>query len=153
FPSGTTIAKQLPVRALLVDVSGKTALILAIVPFDQVPVDFSHGAKASQLAGPGRTLQGAGKHLGESHSTQPFLQPTGIALATFGERQIGQSRVLARERPRGFSVSGQVNDGKLVAHDLLFLVARSIGGAMRVLMGGLQQEVSSYEEKSACVCS
>src|SRR5262249_41664659 len=117
-----------------VNVSGKATLILAIVPFEQVPVDFRHSTKASQLAGPGGTLQGAGKHLGESHSTQPFRKPTGIALATFCERQIGQSRVLARERPRGFPVSGQVNDRKLVAHDLLALVVLSIGGAMRVLI-------------------
>src|SRR3989454_8007815 len=75
FPSGAAIAKQLPIRALPVDVSGKATLILAVVPFEQVPVDCRHRAKASQLAGPGGPLQGAGQHLGESHSTHPFLKP------------------------------------------------------------------------------
>src|SRR5262249_50872988 len=149
FPSGAAIAKQLPIRALLLDAGGQATLILAIVPFEQVPLDFRHRAKTSQFAGPGGTLQGAGKHLGESYSPQPFLQPTGIALATFCKRQIGKSRVLARERPRGFSVSGQVNDGKLVAHALLSLVVLSIGGTWNAVIspaavhGGRSQSGSS----------
>src|SRR5437870_656727 len=122
FSSGAAIAKQLPVRALPVDVSGKATLILAIVPFEQVTVDFSHCSKAGQLAGSSGTLQRAGKYLGESHSTQPFLKPAGIALATFCERQVGKARVLARERPRGFPVPGQVNDRKHFAHRFTPLV-------------------------------
>src|SRR2546426_3457245 len=122
FPSGAAIAKQLPIRALPVDVSGKATLILAIVPFEQVTVDFSHRSKSRQLAGPHRALQRAGKHLGESHSSQPFLKPARIALATFCERQVGKSRVLARERPGGFPVSGQVNDRKRFAHGFTPLV-------------------------------
>src|SRR5262245_10302959 len=86
FPSRTAIAKQLPIRALLVDVSGQATLIRAIIPFDQVPVDFRHHSKAGQLAGPRGTLQRAGPHLGERHATQPFLQPARIALTPFCER-------------------------------------------------------------------
>ena len=89
FPSRAAIPKQLPIRALPVNVSGKATLILAIVPFEQVPIDFIHSSEAGQFAGPGGTLQRAGKHLGESHSTQPFLKPARIALATFCERQVG----------------------------------------------------------------
>ena len=81
--------KQLPIGTFFVDVSSKATLILAIVPFEQVPVDFSYSSEAGQLAGPGGTLQRAGKHLGESHSAQPFLKPARIALATFCERQVG----------------------------------------------------------------
>src|SRR5436309_6258603 len=114
FPSGAAIPKQLPIRALPVDVSGKATLILAIVPFEQVPIDFSHSSKASQLAGPGGTLQRAGKHLCESYSTQPFLEPAGITLATLRERQVGKSRVLARESPGSFPVPGQVNDHRVL---------------------------------------
>src|SRR6266850_6365750 len=111
LPSGAAIPKQLPVRALPVDVSSKATFILAIVPFEQVSVDFSHSSKASQLAGSGGTLQRAGKHPGERHSTQPFLEPARIALTPFCERQVSKSRVLARESPGGFPVPGQVNDG------------------------------------------
>src|SRR6266576_2081153 len=116
FPSRAAITKQLPFGALLVDISGEAALILAIVPFEQVPVDFTQSSKASQLAGPRGTLQRAGKHLGESHFAQPFLEPARIALATFCQRQVGKSRVLARERPRSFPVSCQVNDRKHLVH-------------------------------------
>src|SRR5262245_24209217 len=122
FPSGASITKQLPLGALLVDISGEAALILAVVPFEQVPVDFSHSSKASQLAGPPRTLQRAGKHLSERHAAQPFLKSARIALATFCQRQIRKSRVLARERPRGFPMSGQVNDRKHFAHRFTLLV-------------------------------
>src|SRR5439155_16685384 len=73
FPSGAAIPKQLLIRALPVNVSGKATLILAIVPFEQVPIDFSHSSKASQLAGPGGTLQRAGKYLCESYSTNRSL--------------------------------------------------------------------------------
>src|SRR5438874_2506798 len=124
FPSGAAIPKQLPIRALPVNVSGKATLILAIVPFEQVPVDFSYRSKSRQLAGPHRALQRAGKHLGESHSAQPFLKPAGIALAAFCERQVGKARVLARERPRGFPVPGQVNDRKHFAHRFIPLACK-----------------------------
>ncbi len=124
FPSRAAITKQLPIRALPVDVSGKATLILAIVPFEQVTVDFSHSSKASQLAGPGGTLQRAGKHPGESHSTQSFLEPARIALAPFCERQVSKSRVLACDSPGGFPVSGQVNDRKHFAHRFTPIISR-----------------------------
>src|SRR5713226_5459514 len=50
FSSRAAITKQLPFGALLVDVSCETALIVAVVPFEQIPVDFRHSSKASQLA-------------------------------------------------------------------------------------------------------
>jgi hypothetical protein len=100
-----------------VDVNGSATLVIAIVPFDQIPVDFSDSSKASQLTGAPGTLQWAGKHLGKTQSAQPFLEPARIALATFCERQVSKSRVLTRESPSGFPVSCQVNDLK-----------RSVGG-------------------------
>src|SRR4030095_4332626 len=124
FPSGSAIPKQLQIRALLVNISGKATLILAIVPFEQVPVDFSHSSKAGQFAGPGGTLQRAGKHLCESYSTQPFLEPARITLATFCQRQVGKSRVLARERPGGFPVPGEVNNRQHFAHRFIPLACK-----------------------------
>ena len=77
------------------DVNSTATLVLAIVPFDQIPVDFSDSSKAGQLTGAPGTLQRAGKHLGKTQSMQPFLEPARIALATFCERQVGKARVLA----------------------------------------------------------
>src|SRR4029453_6346350 len=106
FPSRSAVAEQFPVGALRPALGGAAPLVIAIVPFDQILVDFSHSSKTSQLTGAPGTLQWAGKHLGKSQSTQPILQPTRIAFATFCERQVREARVLARESPSGFSVSG-----------------------------------------------
>src|SRR5437870_9673353 len=56
FPTRAAIAKELPIRTLLVNISAEAALIVAVVPFEQVPINFSHRSKTSQLAGPGGTL-------------------------------------------------------------------------------------------------
>src|SRR3974377_1771435 len=59
----TAVAKQLPVRPLLADFATPATLILAVVPFDQLAIDFGHSSEAGQFAGPGRAPQRAGKHL------------------------------------------------------------------------------------------
>ena len=56
-----------------------------------------------------------------NQSAQPFGKPARVALATFCQRQVGKSRVLARERPRGFPVSCQVNDLKHLVHAFIFI--------------------------------
>jgi hypothetical protein len=38
------------------DLSGAAALVLAVIPFDQVGIDFGRGSKAGQFAGAGCTL-------------------------------------------------------------------------------------------------
>src|SRR5262245_30851267 len=101
---------------LPVDVSAIATLIIAIVPLDQILVDFSGCSKARQLAGALGALERTGKHLGKTQSTQPFLKSARVALAAFCQRQVGESRVLARERPRGFPVPCQVNDRKRLVH-------------------------------------
>src|SRR4029077_2758975 len=100
------------------DLGTAATLIIAIVPFDQVPVDFSDSSKASQFTGAPGTLQRAGEHLGEGQSTQPIGEPARVAFATFCQRYVGKSRELARERPRGFPVSCQVNYRKHFVHRL-----------------------------------
>jgi hypothetical protein len=116
FASGTAVTEKLPAGPIRKNVGRAPALILPVIPFEQVPIDFSHGPKASQLAGSRGPLQRAGKHLGEGHSTEPFLKPSRIALAAFSERQIGKSCVLARQAPGGLSVPGHVNYWECFAH-------------------------------------
>src|SRR4030095_8967161 len=91
FPSRSAVAEQFPVRALPMNVGTIATLVIAIVPFDQVAVDFSDSSKASQLARAPGTLQRAGKYLRKSQSTQPFLESSRIALATFCQRQVRKS--------------------------------------------------------------
>src|SRR4029453_8761605 len=116
FPSRSAVAEQFPVGALGADLGSAAPLILAIVPFDQIRVDFSYISKASQLTSAPSPLQWAGKDFGKSQSMQPFLEPARIALATLRERQVCKSCMLARERPGGFTVPRQVNSREHLSH-------------------------------------
>ena len=46
--SGAAVAEELPVRALRMDLGRAPPLILAVIPLDQVGVDFGRGPKAGQ---------------------------------------------------------------------------------------------------------
>src|SRR5262249_52243041 len=115
FASGAAVAEQLPVGALPVDLCGAAALILAVVPFDQIGIDFGPGPEAGQLTGPGRTLQGTGENLCERQSFQPVPELAGVALVTFGQRHVGKSRMLAGAAPGRLAVPGQVQLRELLA--------------------------------------
>jgi hypothetical protein len=54
------------------DLGRASTFILAVVPFEQIVIDFDCGAEAGQLTCPPCALQGTGKHLGEGQSFQPF---------------------------------------------------------------------------------
>src|SRR5208337_1089421 len=47
LPSRTTIAEQLPARALRMDLASGSSLILAVVPFQQIAIGMSLSAEAS----------------------------------------------------------------------------------------------------------
>jgi hypothetical protein len=105
----------LPVWALNVNLRRAATFVLAIIPFEQGAIDFSAGAEASQLAGPGRALQGAGEGLRENHSLQAFSEPSRVAFTGLGQRQFGQASVLPGDAPGGLAVSGKVDDGECFA--------------------------------------
>src|SRR6516165_10630316 len=114
--SGAAVTEELPVRALHMDLSRAAALILAVVPLDQVGIDFGRGPKACQFAGPHRALQWAGEDPGNSQSAQPLTEGAGIAFAALGQRQVGPAGVLPREAPGGLPVPRQVYNRKRFAH-------------------------------------
>ena len=58
--------------------------VIAVVPFDQVAIDFGCGPEAGQFAGASGALQGTREDLHERQSGQPFAKPAGIAFATLG---------------------------------------------------------------------
>src|SRR6516165_7650786 len=86
FTSRTTIAEQLPVRALGVDFTGAAALIISVIPFQQVAINLGNAPEASEFACPGRAHQRTGEYLGESQAAQPLPKTAGVALATLGQR-------------------------------------------------------------------
>jgi hypothetical protein len=70
--SRTTVSKELPIRSLQTDVGRAEPLVVAVVPFDQVWIDFGYVAEPGEFTGPARSLQGAGKHFGGIKLFQPL---------------------------------------------------------------------------------
>src|SRR5882672_7306832 len=101
---------------LRMNVHRSAAFVFAVVPFDQVPIDFGRGPEASQFAGASGALQRTREDLRKGQSRQPFPKPAGIAFATLGERYISQPCMLAREAPGGLAVPCQINHWKNFAH-------------------------------------
>src|SRR6266571_2188565 len=114
FPAGAAVAEEVPARALRVDLGGAHALVVAVIPFEQVTIDLGRGSEAGQFAGPGRALQGAREHLGERVPLQPLPECLRVALAALGQGEIGEAGVLARQAPGGLAVTGQVDVRSLV---------------------------------------
>src|SRR5262249_48589676 len=127
FPSRTTIAEQLPVRAPGVDFTSAAALVISVIPFQQVAINLGNAPEAGECAGPGRAHQRTGEHLGESQSAQPLLKTQGVRRATLSQRQIGESSMLARQAPGSLAMSCQVNNWQRLAHDAILLAIISYG--------------------------
>src|SRR6266404_6728648 len=117
--SGTAVAEQIPIRALLQDLDSAAAFILAIVPFDQIRIGFGLLADTSQLASPDGALQRAGEDLCKAQPAQPRPERPGIGFAALGQRQIGSPGMLTRQAPGGLAMPGQIDDRKRFSHDLL----------------------------------
>src|SRR6266700_3825310 len=89
--------------------------VFAVVPFDQIWIDFGCAAEAGQFAGASGALQRTRQDLREVQSGEPFAKPAGIAFATLGQRQIGKPRMLTGKAPGGLAVARQINHWKDVA--------------------------------------
>jgi len=116
FATRAAIPEQLPVRPPGADLCRTETLIFAVVPLDQVAVDFGHGPESSQSASPGGALERAGKHLREYQSSEPIGQCSSVTFALRSKRQIRKAGVLTRYRPCRFSMPGEVSDRKWVIH-------------------------------------
>jgi hypothetical protein len=112
FSAGATVAEQLPVGTLGLNLRRSQTFIFAIVPLDQVAISFGCAPEAGQFAGASGALQRTREDLREKQSGQSFPKPTGVAFAALREWQIGKSRMLPRETPRGFPVPRKINRGQ-----------------------------------------
>jgi hypothetical protein len=70
FASRAPVAEQLPVRALCTDLCRASAFVFAVIPLDEIVIDFGHGPESSQCARPAGALQRARKDLGETQARQ-----------------------------------------------------------------------------------
>ncbi len=64
------------------DLSNGEALILSIIPFKQIAIDFGCSPESGKLTCPSRALQRAGKNFSEIQSRQSLPERSGILLAT-----------------------------------------------------------------------
>jgi len=115
FTAWATVAEQLPLRPRSKDLVCAETLVLTVVPFDQIAIDFGNCPEPGQLTCPRRALQWARKNLSEIQSSQSFSERAGVLLAALRQWKIGKPRMLTRQAPRGLAVPGQVNNRKLVA--------------------------------------
>src|SRR5580704_1730925 len=99
FATRTAISKQLPVWAFSKNLGQEESLVFPVVPFHKVRIGFRHDAEPRQFASPRRTLQRAGKYLRELHAFQSFAKEPRVAFTLRRQRQVGKTRVLARDRP------------------------------------------------------
>src|SRR5262245_60249717 len=60
--AGAAVGEDHPARRALLDLVRRQALVLAVVPFDEVGLDLRAGAEARQVAGDPRALQRAREH-------------------------------------------------------------------------------------------
>src|SRR5438067_341282 len=112
------IAEQLPVRALGMDLGARATLVRAVIPLDEVGLDFRHGAEAGELTCSDRSPQGAREHRRERQPMEPLSQPCGLGFAMRGERKVASSRVLMGYGPGRLAVPCQIYNWKCAAHQL-----------------------------------
>src|SRR5262249_46179635 len=85
FAARTAVAEQLPSRTFGADLRRTAAFVFAVVPLDEVVVDFNHRSEAGQFTCAPGALQGTRPYSGELDSTKPLTKFSGIALAALGQ--------------------------------------------------------------------
>ena len=129
FTAGAAITKDLPAGASRLNLRQFKPFEIAIIPLDQIMIHHGSAAEAGKFTGAGGALQGTRENFGEADSAQPFPQFAGIAFAMRGQRQIRQSRVLARKAPGRFAMPCEIDDWKRIIHVglLCFTVWQKVG--------------------------
>src|SRR5262249_50400026 len=77
FTTRATIPKQSPIRPLRVNLHAAAALVLTVVPFEQIRFNPANRAKTSQFARARRALQRAGQNSGKGQPAQPLAEAAG----------------------------------------------------------------------------
>src|SRR6266576_1868257 len=132
FTARATVAEQLPLRPRSKDLVRAETLVLTVVPFDQIAIDFGNCPEPRQLTCPCGALQWARKNLSEIQSSQSFSERAGVLLAALRQWKIGKPRMLTRQAPRGLAVPGQVNNRKLLVDGSVPMGSALTANAKRV---------------------
>ena len=108
FTVRTPIAPHIPARSLLVNVHGAPAFVIAVVPFHQIRLTVPLGPKSRQFTRLSRPQQWAGQDSRELHRPQARRQCARLVFPVRRQCDVGESGMLARDRPSGLPVSNQV---------------------------------------------
>ena len=108
FPVWTAIAVELPAGPLLQDVACQLPLEAAVVPLDQVVIDFRASPEAGQLTGLRGPQQRTGENAAEGKLPQPPAQLPCMLLPPFIQRQVGSTRVLVGVGLGRVAVPGEI---------------------------------------------
>src|SRR5262249_43826476 len=111
FSAGTAVAKQTPIRSCRMNLCAASALILTVVPFEQIRFNRGQLSNPRQFASAARPLQGARQNLFKSHPLEPLPEPASIPLAALRQRQIRPSGMLPGKAPGSLAVTREIDGG------------------------------------------
>src|SRR4051794_17155313 len=94
FAVWTAIVKNHPAGLARQDPISFLTFEIAIVPFDQVRIQFCNAPVARKLASAGGTLEWARKYFGELYRFQPMTKLLSLLFAHSSQGEISQARVL-----------------------------------------------------------
>src|SRR5215468_524592 len=105
----TAVAKEHPVRLLVMDLLGRESLVLAVVPLVQIGLDRRAGAEAGELTRLAGPSQRARQHELKSLLGQRGPEASGDRAPVLGERDVGHAGVLPGQAPFGLAVANHVD--------------------------------------------
>src|SRR5262249_12455182 len=109
---------QVPPGPLHADLGRGPAFVRAVVPLQQVGLGPGLGTEPGQLARPASPPERADENAVERLSLEPYAQAPGIGFPARGQREIGPTRGLVRDRPRRLAVPRQVHSREQFAHEI-----------------------------------
>jgi hypothetical protein len=104
---GHAVAPQVPVGALLADRRRRDALVVAVVPLEQVLADLGRVAEAGQPGRLARAVERAREHLGERVGAERAGELAGAVAPGLGQRHVGAPGVAPGPRPLGLRVADE----------------------------------------------
>ena len=116
FTVRNAVAKDVPAGAGGTDFRAGAALVIAIIPFDQVGFQLSLPAKAGQFTGAHGAPQRAGENEGEPATGEFFADRKGLCFAGRGEGDIGQSCMCAGDGPFRFPMANEPDHFSILSY-------------------------------------
>jgi len=143
FTARTAVPKEIPVRSRPENVRRALSFVVAIIPLRQVRFDFGRRIQPGQLTRSSRALQRAGQHASKRDVPEALSKLPRPVLAVSGQGNVRATRVLAGERPLGFTVSNEVNAREHIVpvDDLRYF---RISGAVHRLLPGIPTGMASF---------